>query len=97
LDDFPQETGWYIEDLTTGREITRRIPGTYGPLESRMEVEETVIVFTGNEYVFVIEDANGDGLCCNEPGTFYFLFAGDVLLGSGGEDFGDFEMILFEL
>jgi hypothetical protein len=97
LDDFPQETGWYIEDLTTGTEIIRRIPGTYGFSDSRTEVEETVIVLSGSEYAFVIEDANGDGLCCQSPGSFYFVFAGEELLGSGGEDFGAFEMILFEL
>ena len=96
LDDFPVETGWYITDEDDGgTEIVRRIPGTYTFAQARTEVVEDVIVTEGRNYQFVIEDINNDGLCCLPPGTSYFVFRGNELLGTGGGNFGTMDEVDF--
>ncbi len=67
LDDYPDETGFYVEDMTR-RRIVDVPPGTYS--EKNSIVTEIVTLETGL-YTFTILDAFGDGL--NRVDSFYKL------------------------
>jgi hypothetical protein len=85
FDDFPQETGWNITSVSTGEVVASAAPASYSPLAST--VTEVVTLVAGEEYVFLIEDSFGDGLCCPNAGS-YVVTQGTTELVSGGDDFG---------
>ena len=61
MDDFPREVSWSLS--TSNGVILAQIPkGTY---QSKRAVErEVVTVVPGESYLFLITDAQSDGLCC---------------------------------
>jgi hypothetical protein len=84
FDDFPQETGWVITSVSTGEVVASEAVASYSPLAST--VTEVVTLVAGEEYVFLIEDSFGDGLCCPNAGN-YVVTQGTTELVSGGGDF----------
>lgn len=105
FDDSPEDIGWYIADEAY-RCFRVGVPAmAYN--KNLTSVEEVVYVIGGLRYMFVIEDSKGDGLCCgrvvgnsnggtatsqvSRPGS-YTVMSGDIMLASGGGDFGVQEM-----
>jgi hypothetical protein len=89
FDDFPFETGWHIaqieHDGEQGRILVNRPIGTY---DHENETQEVIALSKGKDFLFVLEDASGDGIsCCKHQGS-YSLSMGDKLLVSGGAYFG---------
>jgi hypothetical protein len=105
FDDSPEDIGWYIADEAY-RCFRVGVPAlAYS--KNLSSVEEVVYVIGGLRYMFVMEDSKGNGLCCGQlvanddggnrtslvsrPGS-YSVMSGDVMLVSGGGDFGAKEM-----
>jgi hypothetical protein len=79
-DDWPEETGWSLEDSNGNTLLTQ----TQGSISSDFEeVSREKDVPDGN-YVFKITDEFGDGICCAEGDGFYKVLVNGVLILEGG-------------
>jgi hypothetical protein len=85
FDDFPEEIGWAISSVSTEEIVAFRPIGFY-PIDG-ISFEQTITLIAGESYVFVIEDEQGDGMCCNQWGS-YSLTQGDTIIASGQGNFG---------
>lgn len=99
FDDSPEDIGWYIADVAY--KCFRAGVPAMAYVKNVSSVEEVVYVVGGQRYMFVMEDSQGDGLCCgrvaddgstatrqaSRPGS-YSVLSGDTTLVSGGGDFG---------
>jgi hypothetical protein len=97
FDSKPSETGWYIADESQSC-FRVGIPAM-AYKSGQTSVDERVFLKRGGRYILVMEDSNGDGLCCGNtdeesPGS-YTLTYGDTVLATGGGDFGFEETTLF--
>jgi hypothetical protein len=92
FDGFPPEIGWAISRVDI-EEMVSFVPiGTYSPLDKNVTM--VVELIPGADYVFVIEDDFGDGLCCQNVGS-YVVSQGNTALVSGGGNFGKDEITPF--
>jgi hypothetical protein len=94
FDEFPLETSWaiFLSNITEAP-VASKPPGFYGILTDG-NASEVVSLMEGEDYVFVIEDTVGDGLCCNTPGS-YKVFQGNNELFSGNFTNGSSESTTF--
>jgi hypothetical protein len=84
FDGFAPEIGWFIAD-DNGTVVTDVPIGTYPPLTT--SATEPVELMAGMNYTFTIVDLFGDGLSNPEDGS-YTVTQGDIVLASGGGNFG---------
>ena len=81
LDNYPEETSWTLKD---GSGATVASGGTYGSQPDGSTVVETACLEDGC-YTFTINDAYGDGICCNYGnGNYSLTDASGTVLASGG-------------
>ena len=107
FDASPEDIGWYIAD--DAYKCFRVGVPALAYDKNLSSVEEVVYVIGGLRYMFVIEDSQGNGLCCgrvpennggtntnqaSRPGS-YSVMSGDTMLVSGGGDFGSQELSNF--
>jgi hypothetical protein len=89
----PMETGWYIAD-SLYQCFRVGVPAlTYR--DDLQSVEERVLVVGGIEYMFVIEDAAGNGMTAGSRQGSYTVSHNDVVLVAGGGDFGSEQQTFF--
>jgi hypothetical protein len=91
FDGFAPEIGWFIAD-DNGTVVTDVPIGTYPPLTT--SATEPVELMVGMNYTFTIVDLFGDGLSNPEDGS-YTVTQGDIVLVSGGGNFGKNETTEF--
>ena len=99
FDQSPQDIGWYITDA---EELCYRLgvrPGAYQA--GMVTMTDTVPLIEGIDYVFVIESEAGDGLGGggdsnnSAPGSYNVTAFDDIVLATGGGDFGKEQNITF--
>ncbi len=91
LDNYGSETTFEIEDAYGD------VIATYGPYEDGQEgtvITEAIDLPTG-VYTYVIYDAYGDGICCDEGDGKWKLFKDDAELMASNGNFGDWEAFDF--
>lgn len=81
FDNYPEETSWMILDLN---EIPVVSGGTYGaePDGSTLNIP---ITLPDGDYMFVIRDSEGDGICCDYGSGSYTLSSNGNTIAQGGE------------
>jgi hypothetical protein len=84
FDDFPFETGWSLSRVSTGETLVSFPIGSYS-LAAKTD-DRTYSLLLDEEYEVEVEDLEGDGMCCNTPGTVTVTQYGTVL-GIGGGPF----------
>lgn len=91
LDNYPEETSWQVLDGNT----VLAAGGTYGSQPDGSTVVENICLPDGC-FDFVINDAYGDGICCNYGSGSYVLRddSDNSILASGGS-FGSSETTNF--
>lgn len=81
LDNYPEETSWKLLDSDDNIIADG---GTYANQADGSTVIEKICVESGC-YVFVIEDAYGDGICCSYGnGSYSLVHSNGSILASGG-------------
>lgn len=73
LDQFPSETGWYIETIdalnnTLSTVYQENFDDTVAPFS---RVEKILSLFSGERYRISVTDKFGDGFCCGQFGNGY--------------------------
>lgn len=86
LDNYPEETSWVI---TNDAGTTVASGGTYGSSPDGSTITENICL-ADDCYTFTINDAYGDGICCQYGNGSYTLTNGSTVLASGGS-FGSSE------
>eukprot|EP00980_Cylindrotheca_fusiformis_P005853 scaffold1231_cov107-Cylindrotheca_fusiformis.AAC.1 len=82
FDDFPFETGWSLQRVSTGETVANYPIGSYS---LAAVTDEVLFSLPPNvEYEVVLEDLKGDGMCCNSPGSVTVVQYGTVLGDGGG-------------
>jgi hypothetical protein len=82
FDNYPEETSWIILDKNT--EIVVESGGPYGNEPDASTLDLSFDLPDG-EYVFMIRDVIGDGICCSYGlGSYTLSSEGDVI-GTGGD------------
>ena len=91
FDNYPQETSWMILQLP--QEIMVASGGTYGsePDGSTLNIP---INLPDGEYLFLIKDSAGDGMCCTYGSGSYALSSNGQTFAQGGS-FSSFEKTPF--
>jgi len=85
FDRYPQETTWTLTNNCDGEEVASGGPYAYSQEYTRFSQR---ICVPDAEYLFVISDSAGDGICCdNGEGISYITYNGDKV-GQQGKDFG---------
>ncbi|MFK7934934.1 MAG: T9SS type A sorting domain-containing protein, partial [Saprospiraceae bacterium] len=89
-DEYPEETTWTIINADTDEEIQA---GGFGESQAESRITQDVCLDLGGCYVIIVEDSEGDGICCDfGEGDFTVLDAtGQVLLFNDGEFGNDTE------
>eukprot|EP00934_Nitzschia_sp_Nitz4_P004364 Nitzschia sp. Nitz4//scaffold232_size35869//9056//12145//NITZ4_007804-RA/size35869-processed-gene-0.17-mRNA-1//-1//CDS//3329543321//4354//frame0 len=87
FDDFPQENGWSMRNVDSSEVYVSVDAGTY--TEPRTREQVTVYLPAGATVELQVEDTFGDGLCCNNPGSYVLALGTDpdgtvLASGSGG-------------
>ena len=96
FDDKPEDTSWFIYNMSTRDFIVERPRGFYN--KNTHATEELVLLCPGNTYELVFEDNKGDGMCCSIPGTYSLQQDHDPsYLAHGGGDFGFTESSVFQV
>jgi hypothetical protein len=93
FDDSPEEIGWLIQDVTDNSIVASQAIGTYS---SSIDGAEEIVRLQKGVYLFGIEDAAGDGLCCDIPGVATVSIDGEVV-GIIEGNFGSFEFLSFSV
>jgi hypothetical protein len=93
FDDSPEEIGWLIQDVTDNTIVASQAIGTYSPT---VDATEEIIRLQEGIYLFGIEDAAGDGLCCEIPGLVIVSIDGEEA-GRIEGNFGSFEFLSFSV
>jgi hypothetical protein len=93
LDQFPEQTSWELRDHTGA------ILFSDGPFPGQPDLfAKDTFQLEGNQcYDFIINDSQGNGICCEAGIGFYMLKDSDGLVLVQGGDFGYSEVIGFEV
>ncbi|WP_188405100.1 hypothetical protein [Psychroflexus salis] len=90
FDDYSEETSWEIYQQGSN---TPLFSNSYG---AGLDGTNESICFTEpGEYLFIIYDAFGDGICCDFGEGSFQLILGDGTLAADGGNFGDSESFEF--
>jgi len=74
LDQDPEETGWLLEEAGSSKKVIAFMPiGSYQGVPEQI-VRTTLEVKADQEYLFVILDRHGDGVCCNRGRGSYRIY-----------------------
>jgi trypsin len=96
-DDFPGETSWSLQSLTTGVVVAASGFGEVTGLGFLLS--QSVGLVPNNEYQLVILDSVGDGMCCGYGDGSIALYAvvddSDVLITSSNGTFGTSQTNVF--
>jgi len=85
-DDWPQETNWYIIDLKTGNNV---ISSSAIDQLSGVPFSKHSCLPSQACYQFTIEDAGGDGLCCDHGDGSYRVEYDGAVIAVGGAFFDE--------
>jgi len=93
LDYYGSETSWELVRLSNNRVI--RSGGTYQDGNSGQVINKTWSLPNG-DYVYYIDDAYGDGICCDYGnGSVKILRSNNSVIGSSNGNFGTYDYIEF--
>jgi len=79
-DNFPSETSWTIMDTCSGGGQV----GTGGDYSGSGQLYSTDYVTRSSQFVFIIIDTYGDGICCSSGSGSYTVFMDNTSVASGG-------------
>jgi len=91
-DKDPTETRWTLSRVTTGS-LTKEIV-LEGDPDSSFKLFTNVTCLDDGDYVFIIYDDYGDGICC---AGYYEITVGGKIVARGGAEFGAEETIEFSV
>lgn len=93
LDSYPNETQWMLIDSLTGDTLERQ-----GPYDNSMANDSVIAEFClpDGDYLFIIQDQFGDGICCGEDQILISDRLGVPLLVSGNFGYELRQKLAFE-
>ncbi len=92
FDDYSEETSWQVFQAGSTTPVASN---SYAA--GQTSTNERICILEPGNYLFVINDAFGDGMCCDfGEGSFQFILGDGTLVGSGGE-FGSSESFEFTI
>jgi hypothetical protein len=68
FDSQPEDIGWTLQNLSSNQIVISRPVGYY--LKGTHATEEVIMLCVNQPYLFILDDAGGDGLCCDIPGIY---------------------------
>jgi hypothetical protein len=96
-DDYPEETSWSLQSLTTGTVVAAS--GFNEVTELDFLLSQSIDLVPNDEYQLVILDSFGDGICCGYGDGSIALYAvvddSDVLITSSNGTFGTSQTNVF--
>jgi hypothetical protein len=97
FDDYPSETSWTITSASDGMVVASRLVGSFlrpGPSIEYIDLDL-------DDYVFLIEDSAGDGMCCQYGEGSFDMYAlvgdGEELLATSDGQFGSSQRLTFTI